>query len=357
MGIKICLDAGHFGKYNQSPVVPEYYESDMNWKLHLLLKEELEKYNGVEVITTRADKDKDMGLEARGEFSKGCDLFISLHSNGALRESADYPVVYYPISGACADLAKALSKFVEETMGTVEAGEAVSRKSENGDWDYYSVIYGAVSVGVPGLIIEHSFHTNERSAKWLLDDNNLKKLAVGEAEVIAKHFGLAKATEEEPEHWYRIRKSWEDAASQIGAYKDLEYAKAGCPEGYSVFDWHGNCAYYNGGGEFVTDTYPLKEFVRDIQITCGAAADGIPGAETLSKTVTLSQYVNATHPAVKAVQQRLLVLGYQEVGEADGEAGPKFASAVAHFQQDNGCTPTGMMEEWGKTWQKLLGMA
>jgi hypothetical protein len=36
--IKICLDAGHYGKYNQSPVVNKYYESDMAWKLHLKLK-------------------------------------------------------------------------------------------------------------------------------------------------------------------------------------------------------------------------------------------------------------------------------------------------------------------------------
>ena len=162
---------------------------------------------------------------------------------------------------------------------------------------------------------------------------------------------------EEPEHWYRIRKSWEDAASQIGANKNLEYAKAGCPEGYSVFDWNGNCIYYNGGGEFVTDVYLQEEFVRDIQKACGAAVDGIAGPETLSKTPTLSQYINATHPAVKPLQEKLWVLGYQEVGAADGEAGPKFASAVAHFQQDNDCTPTGMMEEWGKTWQKMLGMA
>ena len=35
MAKKICLDAGHYAKYNRSPVVPEYYESVMNWKLHL----------------------------------------------------------------------------------------------------------------------------------------------------------------------------------------------------------------------------------------------------------------------------------------------------------------------------------
>ena len=36
---RVCLDAGHWGKYNRSPVVPAYYESEMNWKLHLLLME------------------------------------------------------------------------------------------------------------------------------------------------------------------------------------------------------------------------------------------------------------------------------------------------------------------------------
>lgn len=35
---------------------------------------------------------------------------------------------------------------------------------------------------------------------------------------------------------YRIRKSWADAASQIGAYSNLEYAQAVCKDGYAVFD-------------------------------------------------------------------------------------------------------------------------
>lgn len=42
---------------------------------------------------------------------------------------------------------------------------------------------------------------------------------------------------------YRIRKTWEDASSQIGAYYSLEYAKEACKEGYSVFDEKGNVVY------------------------------------------------------------------------------------------------------------------
>lgn len=44
---------------------------------------------------------------------------------------------------------------------------------------------------------------------------------------------------------YRIRKSWADAKSQIGAYKSLENAKKSCKEGYSVFDNNGNVVYTN----------------------------------------------------------------------------------------------------------------
>ena len=36
--IKICIDAGHYGKNNYSTVYPSYYESVMTWKLHLFLK-------------------------------------------------------------------------------------------------------------------------------------------------------------------------------------------------------------------------------------------------------------------------------------------------------------------------------
>ena len=89
--VKVCLDAGHYGKYNRSPVVPEYYESDMTWKLHNYLAAELEAY-GIEVVHTRSKKDVDLDLVTRGRMAAGCDLFVSLHSNAFGSESVDYPL-------------------------------------------------------------------------------------------------------------------------------------------------------------------------------------------------------------------------------------------------------------------------
>lgn len=103
-------------------------------------------------------------------------------------------------------------------------------------------------------------------------------------------------------------------------------------------------------------SYSLTDFVTDVQKACGAAVDGDAGPETLSKTITISAKKNSRHAVVKAVQNRLLALGYAEVGKADGVAGVKFTSAVAHFQQDNGCVVDGEITAGKKTWRKLLGM-
>ena len=42
---------------------------------------------------------------------------------------------------------------------------------------------------------------------------------------------------------YRVRKTWADAKSQIGAYSSLENAKKACLAGYSVFDNSGKAVY------------------------------------------------------------------------------------------------------------------
>ena len=210
MAKKICLDAGHYAKYNRSPAVTTYYESDMNWKLHLLLKKYLEGY-GFEVITTRANKEKDLSLTARGKASKGCDLFLSIHSNAVgsyVNEDVDYPVVYVPLNKKGDAIGKLLAGCISATMETKQKGEVKSKRGNNGD--YYGVIRGATSVGVPGLILEHSFHTNTRSTKWLMDDGNLDKMAKAEAKVIADYFGVKKPeAPEEPKVLYRV---------QVGAY-------------------------------------------------------------------------------------------------------------------------------------------
>ncbi|MBE6976602.1 MAG: hypothetical protein E7439_05345 [Ruminococcaceae bacterium] len=303
---KVCIDPGHdSADYNRSPVVPEYCEGQRMWELALLLKEELEN-RGVAVVMTKKQVNHAVSLTTRGKTAKGCDLLLSLHSDAADREAPDWVSALHQVDDHCGEMdAKSreigtlLAKAVAALMGVnirLVARESSADRDGNGYLDdYYGVLRGAHSVGVPAVILEHGFHTNIACTKWLLEEENLKKLAKTEAEVIA--------------------------------------------------------AWLVGDGEDKD-----KAFVREIQSVIGAAVDGIPGPETLGKTVTLAAWKNPRHPAVKIVQRRLSDLGYAQVGAADGIAGKKFTAAVKAFQKDNGCVVDGEITAGCKTWRCLLGM-
>lgn len=188
--IVICIDAGHYGYYNQSPVYAAYYESIMNWKLHLYYKEALESM-GIDVILTRDNEATDKGLEARGKTSAGCDLFLSVHSNavGNAGSAQDGPLACCTVTGEVDDLGLAMAQRCAQVMGTTYGG-SIWKRVGNGGYNYYGVIRGAASVGTPGILLEHSYHTNLRSTLWLMNNNNLRTLAYAEARVIANYFGV-----------------------------------------------------------------------------------------------------------------------------------------------------------------------
>ena len=77
----------------------------------------------------------------------------------------------------------------------------------------------------------------------------------------------------EPEKWYRVRKSWSDASSQIGAYKVLDNAKAAADEhpGYTVFDWNGKAVYAPAAKSDVP--FLVRVDIDDLNIRTGPGTD------------------------------------------------------------------------------------
>lgn len=202
---KIMIDPGHYGYYNQSPVNPGYYESVTMWILGQELKAALEEY-GFIVGFTRYNIYQDLELTERGRKAKGYDLFLSLHSNAASSETPDAPWLIHYADDAYTDIddesrkiAHALGPVVSSIMGVSSPYYYTKTCDFDRDGDgrvgdeYYGVLFGAKSVGVPGLIIEHSFHTNKAATEWLLDENNLKTLAKAEAHAIAQYYGMEDA--------------------------------------------------------------------------------------------------------------------------------------------------------------------
>lgn len=114
--------------------------------------------------------------------------------------------------------------------------------------------------------------------------------------------------------------------------------------------WYGHGQAYRAtfGG---TPIYTRAQFLADLRDALGCAGCD---EDLIRYTITIGAKYHNTQPCIKPVQKRLAALGYEEVGDADGVAGAKFASALAHFQQDRGCAMTGIMEEWGRTWHELI---
>lgn len=67
---------------------------------------------------------------------------------------------------------------------------------------------------------------------------------------------------------YRIRKTWADAKSQIGAYSSLENAKKACKTGYSVFDANG-VNIYTSKTTASAVPFKIKVAISDLNIRKG----------------------------------------------------------------------------------------
>lgn len=115
---------------------------------------------------------------------------------------------------------------------------------------------------------------------------------------------------------------------------------------------NGRC-WINDGD--IRSSYTKNQFIKDVQTAIGAKADGKAGRETLSKTITVSMFINTRHAVVKPLQNYLNSLGYY-CGTPDGVAGSKFRAAVIAYQKANGLFADGIITKSQKTWQRLFGL-
>ena len=244
---RICIDPGHYAGVNQ--FVDEegvvYCEGDFTLEVALNLRRILWDRYGIEAVLTRetgsitlggyTDWDLDeYGLGLRGSYAaeQGCDFFISLHTNANLDEANGYPTMAQPIditktivlanipcceSERWLHVANAIgesmteknyelglssdSRFLDASVGTVPEwsdewndslvlpGAVLRRLGERGD--YYAVLRAAAGEDVPGIILEHGFHTVPEMRRMAADGTLAEAWAEADAEGIAAGLGLA----------------------------------------------------------------------------------------------------------------------------------------------------------------------
>ena len=169
----ICLDAGHYAYYNQSPANKKYWESKAMWKLTMMQKKYLEEL-GFEVILTRDKQEVDLALTQRGKKSVGCVCLVSNHSNAVgsrVDENVDRATAYCLVDNKSTkideiskEVGAILTHTVTEVMELKQSPAIATRLSDDdrdGDGkrndNYYGILHGAFLVGTPALILEHSF--------------------------------------------------------------------------------------------------------------------------------------------------------------------------------------------------------
>ncbi len=241
----LCIDPGHYAGRNAIEIEPTYIEGDFTLQLAKELVRVLEEQYGVTSILTRdtdhisiggfTDRELDLKhISLRGEYAKGTDLFLSLHTNANQDEANGYPTLEQPTSInkpililneiACGDVqimevANEIGSRLAETnyqlgIATVSGFLQVHTEKEIPEWtdafndgidiegtvcrrtwengDYYGVLRGAASVGVPGIIVEHGFHTVPEMRKLAATGELATRWAEADAEGIAEGFGLKK---------------------------------------------------------------------------------------------------------------------------------------------------------------------
>lgn len=243
--ILVCIDPGHYAGQNAVNVegIP-YAEGDFTLELALELKRILKESYGITAYLTRESGSISIGgytddvldnghISLRGEYAEGSDLFLSLHTNANLDGANGYPTNAQPLeimkpiiivnTAACENemalavgnavgihLAKSSyelgialpdkfkrAEYEEDIIEWTDAwnddvnasGTICRRLGEHGD--YYGVLRGAANVGVPGMIIEHGFHTVPEMRKTAAFGELKKQWARADAEGIAEGFGLS----------------------------------------------------------------------------------------------------------------------------------------------------------------------
>lgn len=126
--------------------------------------------------------------------------------------------------------------------------------------------------------------------------------------------------EDKPAVLYRVRKTWADEKSQIGAYKSLESAKQACKSGYKVYDDKGNVVYE-------AEAAPAPKLLDTAGSKYGDKTDSV---HDLKRALTIAHQLNMVAQTVDdnnvfgkgtelAVNSLLRKWGYAENGIAGAE--------------------------------------
>ena len=318
----VALDDGHgvntAGK--RSPLVPSLgrsiRENEFNKSVVGILEKELKRC-GIEVLQL-APTDEDTPLTARTKKANDAkaDILVSIHFN-AVGTTFDYssaqgfsvhiqPEMKADINSAAHRLAKYISEELKNNTQQVNRGIV----GQN--------LHMTRESNMPAVLVECGFMDDEREALLMISAAFHKECAQEIAKAICRFLGVTYSVDEGPQvrpsdtkletktdQYYRVRASWPNAHSQIGAFHELgtaiRLADSRRADNYKVFDPTGKVVHT----PVIAVTYKMP-------------------------TQTLQMYSRGDQ--VRLLQEALNAAGYKLKGKVDGIFGADTLQALKRFQ-------------------------
>ena len=249
--MKILLAAGHGAgaAHNRGGVC--YNEGDNNFYYSLVLKKELEKYQGVQVDLLRKSITDNPALDTRAAAGTGYDLYFSIHSNAFSDSSVRGTEVWDSVERPNKTLAKAICDVTAGLFNHNNRGVKYKENQSGLNW------YGELrnNKAKSAMIVEVGFHTNTADCNYF--KNNHATIAKAQAEVIAAYYKLnigitgtpiiskATATVTQMQEWARQKKAhpkfvelaplYFDISNNVGVNPVVTYAQSAKETGYMHF--------------------------------------------------------------------------------------------------------------------------
>ncbi|MBR4719514.1 MAG: N-acetylmuramoyl-L-alanine amidase [Lachnospiraceae bacterium] len=199
--VVVVIDPGHGGAglddaENGAHYKDDLAEKDVDLLTALAMKQELEKYNNVEVYLTRED-DRKISLEERVDFARsvGADVMVSCHYNASESHLFYGSEIFTSAFGNCYATGNGLAQCIMKQWmddGLVSKGIKV-RIGNNGN-DYYGVIRHGCEIGLPVIIIEHGYLDNHIDYERLGMREDWERMGRLDAAGVAGYYGLSMDT-------------------------------------------------------------------------------------------------------------------------------------------------------------------
>ena len=198
--IIVMLDPGHGGKYDSGAVYGNLRETDITWKITTEVKKILDNTAGITGILTR-EQNTNPEIYQRGDMAKqyGADLVVSFHINSSTSSLPRGSEVYVTRNNRVDRFYKNSNTLAVNVlnnlanMGIPRNGSFVAklRPTESGNLypdgtyaDYYGIIRYPMNYGIPSVLIEHCFITNQYDRAFINNDQMIKKIAQADAQAI-----------------------------------------------------------------------------------------------------------------------------------------------------------------------------